>query len=171
MDQHQQTSRHPNHHWFPHIGLQATWILCLSSLPPDSRPWFPNEMQNVLSSEKRTLDHWVTVQLFFSIAQVRCFWRCFWYFFLPVNFVFNMLWHSTLWTAPFQWWPSVTYPLCGGRQWSSSGPLPSQQCSPLLCFQRTRETHNLHCMDCHLLNLKCKYFNILRYWILFFHEL
>ncbi len=28
-------------------------------------PWFPNEMQNLLSSEKRTLDHWATVQLFF----------------------------------------------------------------------------------------------------------
>ncbi len=34
-------------------------------------------MQKLLSSEKRTLDHWATVQLFFSIAQVRCFWRCF----------------------------------------------------------------------------------------------
>ncbi len=42
-------------------------------------PWFPNEMQNVLSSEKRTLDHWATVQLFFSTAQVRCFWRCLWF--------------------------------------------------------------------------------------------
>ncbi len=40
-------------------------------------PWFPNEMQNVLSSEKRTLDHWATVQFFFSLAQVRCFWQCF----------------------------------------------------------------------------------------------
>ncbi len=40
-------------------------------------PWFPNEMQNVLSTEKRTLDHWATVQLFFSLVQVRCFWRCF----------------------------------------------------------------------------------------------
>ncbi len=40
-------------------------------------PWFPNEMQNLLSSEKRTLDHWATVQFFFSLAQVRCFWRCF----------------------------------------------------------------------------------------------
>ncbi len=40
-------------------------------------PWFPNEIQNVLSSEKRTLDHWATVQFFFSLAQVRCFWRCF----------------------------------------------------------------------------------------------
>ncbi len=39
--------------------------------------WFPNEMLNLLSSEKRTLDHWATVQLFFSLAQVRCFWWCF----------------------------------------------------------------------------------------------
>ncbi len=40
-------------------------------------PWFPNEMLNSLSSEKKTLDHWATVQFFFSLAQVRCFWRCF----------------------------------------------------------------------------------------------
>ncbi len=41
-------------------------------------PWFPNEMQNLLSSEKRTLDHWATVQFFFSTAQLRRFWRCLW---------------------------------------------------------------------------------------------
>ncbi len=40
-------------------------------------PWFPNEMQNLLWSKKRTLDHWATVQLIFSLAQIRCFWRCF----------------------------------------------------------------------------------------------
>ncbi len=40
-------------------------------------------------------------------------------------------------------------------QWSSSGPLPSQQCSPLLWFQRTRDTQNWYCMDGHLLILKC----------------
>ncbi len=34
-------------------------------------PWFPNKIQNLLSSEKRTLDHWATVQFFFSLAQVR----------------------------------------------------------------------------------------------------
>ncbi len=51
----------PNHHWLwkLHTGLQATWILCLSTLPPDSGTLFPNEMLNLLSSEKRTLDHWV----------------------------------------------------------------------------------------------------------------
>ncbi len=37
-------------------------------------PWFPNEIQNLLSSEKRTLDHWATVQFFYSLAQVRRLW-------------------------------------------------------------------------------------------------
>ncbi len=51
------TSRHhstPNHHWLQKLltGLQAAWILCLSTLPPDSRPWFPNEKLNLLLSEK-----------------------------------------------------------------------------------------------------------------------
>ncbi len=34
----------PNHHrlWKLHTGLQATWIMCLSSLPPDSGTLFPN---------------------------------------------------------------------------------------------------------------------------------
>ncbi len=41
-------------------------------------PWFTNEMLNVLSSEKRTLEHWAPVQ-FFSLSQVRCFWWCFWF--------------------------------------------------------------------------------------------
>ncbi len=40
-------------------------------------PWFTNEIKNVLSSEKSTLDLWATVQFFFSLSQVRCFWRCF----------------------------------------------------------------------------------------------
>ncbi len=40
-------------------------------------PFFPNKMLNLLSSEKRILDNWATVQFFFSLAQVRCFWRCF----------------------------------------------------------------------------------------------
>ncbi len=38
VDQHQQMTWHPNHHWLwkLYTGPQATWILCLSSLPPDS---------------------------------------------------------------------------------------------------------------------------------------
>ncbi len=68
-----------NHHrlWKCHTGLQVAWILCLSSLSSDSRPLFINGMENLLLSEKSTLDHWAPVQLFFSIAQVRCFWQCF----------------------------------------------------------------------------------------------
>ncbi len=151
----------PNHPWLRKLrtGLQAAWILCLSSLHPDSRPWFPNEMQNLLLSEKRTLDHWATVQLFFLLSpgkmlltlflfqkwlgspfpeDVWAWWLLMhwlqlqstpcealpsvwigfaWHysqacghscllvhlflpnFFLPVNFSFNMLWYSTLWTA------------------------------------------------------------------------
>ncbi len=42
-------------------------------------------------------------------------------------------------------------PFCGGCQWLSSGPLPSQQSSPLFWFQRTRDTRNLYCMDVNLL--------------------
>ncbi len=34
-------------------------------------------MQNVLLSEKRTLDRLATVQFCFSLARVRCFWCCF----------------------------------------------------------------------------------------------
>ncbi len=34
-------------------------------------------LQNLLSSKKRNLDHWVTVQFFFFLAQVRHFWWCF----------------------------------------------------------------------------------------------
>ncbi len=50
----------------------------------------------------------------------------------------------------------------------SFGPLPSQQCSPLLSFQRTSDIQNVYCMDGHLLKLKCKYSNIFRYWFLTF---
>ncbi len=38
----------------------------------------------------------------------------------------------------------------------------------LLWFQRTRDTQDGYCMDGHLLKLKCKYSNILRYWIMTF---
>ncbi len=67
----------PNHHrlWKLNIGLQETWAMIFSTLPPDSRTLVSKWKQNLLSSEKRTLDHWATVQFFFSLAQVRCLWR------------------------------------------------------------------------------------------------
>ncbi len=197
-------------------------------------------MQNVLLSEKRTLDLWATVQFFSSLAQVRCFWRrfsfrsglvalflkmsergdswctdssfssllvklsqmfesalldsisqachhpcCLCIFSYPISTVQSTL-HKYIHTYIYIYicvyvlcfdtelcdqphlWPSVTYPLCGGCQWLSSGSLPSQQCSPLLWFQRTRDAHNLYCMDSHFMKLKCKYSNILIYWFLTF---
>ncbi len=138
---------------FKQLGFCASPVFIQT---PVSRNWFPNEMLLLLSSEKRTLDHWATVQFFFSLAQVRWHCSCFrsglvalflkmsergdsWCtdssfssllvklsqvfesalldsilklafipvafllnFFLPVNFAFNMLWYSTLWTVlPF----------------------------------------------------------------------
>ncbi len=90
------------------------------------RPWFPNEMQNLLSYEKRTLDHWATGQLIFSLALVLKTSERSWcthssfsprlvklsqvfesplldsILKLPVYFAFNMLWYSTLQRAtPF----------------------------------------------------------------------
>ncbi len=89
-------------------------------------PWFPNEMQNLLSYEKRTLDHWATGQLIFSLALVLKTSERSWcthssfsprlvklsqvfesplldsILKLPVYFAFNMLWYSTLQRAtPF----------------------------------------------------------------------
>ncbi len=39
MDQHQQMTLHPNHNrlWKLNTGLQATWAMSFSTLPPDSR--------------------------------------------------------------------------------------------------------------------------------------
>ncbi len=55
---------------FKQLGLWAS--------PPflqTIRHWSPNEIQNLLSSEKFSfLDHWATVQFFFSLAQVRRLW-------------------------------------------------------------------------------------------------
>ncbi len=69
----------PNHHWLEtsHWTSSNMDSVPLHDFLQTLGPWFPNEMQNILSSEKRTLDHWATVQLFFSLAQVRCFWCCF----------------------------------------------------------------------------------------------
>ncbi len=36
--------------------------------------------------------------------------------------------------------------------------MPSQQCSPLLWFGRTSDTHNVYCMDGHLLNIDIQFF-------------
>ncbi len=80
VDQHQQMT------WQPKSSLTGNFTdfkqhgFCASPVFLQTLgPWFPNEMQNLLSSEKRTLDHWATVQFFFSTAQVRRFWRSLWF--------------------------------------------------------------------------------------------
>ncbi len=63
--------------WKFHTGLQATWILCLSTLPPDSGTLISQLNAKFTFIWKRSLDYWETVQVFFSLAEVRCLWRCF----------------------------------------------------------------------------------------------
>ncbi len=67
----------PNHHWLWNLTLDFKQLVLWASPPflQTLGPWFPNEIQNLLSSEKRTLDHWATVQFFFFLAQVRRLWR------------------------------------------------------------------------------------------------
>ncbi len=78
VDQHQQMT------WQPKSSLTVETSHWTSSnmdsvplhSPPDSGTLISKwKCKNLLSSEKRTLDHWATVQFFFSTAQVRCFWR------------------------------------------------------------------------------------------------
>ncbi len=186
--------------WSPKSSLTVetshwTWILCLSTLPPDSGTLISKWNAKFTFFWKEDFGP-LSNSSFFSLAQVICLSSLlvklsqvfesalldsilklaiipvacahFPTQFLPVNFAFNMLWYSTPWTAtPFSNDP-VTYPLCGGCQWSSSGLMPSQQCSPLLWFQRTRDTQNVYCMVGHFWKRKCKYSNIFRYWFLTF---
>ncbi len=184
-------------------------------------------MQNVLSSETRTLDHWATVQFFFSLAQVRCLWRCFCFRsglvalflkmsecgdswctdssfssllvklskvfesalldsilklvvipvacahfptqFLPVNFVFNMLWYSTHWTAtPYSYDPLWLTLFVEGV---NDHLLDHCQVSivPHYCAFKEQEIPRIHTVWMVIYwNSKCKYSNILRYWFLTF---
>ncbi len=75
VDQHQQMT------WQPKSSLTVEtshWTSSnMDSVPLQSSS--DSEMQNLLSSKKRNLDHWATVQFFFSTAQVRRFWRCLWF--------------------------------------------------------------------------------------------
>ncbi len=67
----------PNHHWLwkLYTGPQATWILCLSSLPPDSGTLISKGNAKFTFIRER-LDHSAAAQSFLSLAQTRRFWRC-----------------------------------------------------------------------------------------------
>ncbi len=67
--------------------------------------------------------------------------------FYALNTWLGFLLHELLHQCGVAWRQSACGSLCGGCQWSSSGPLLSQECSSLLWFQRTRDTQNLYCMD------------------------
>ncbi len=67
----------PNHHWLwkLHTGLQATWILSLSTLPPDSGTLISKWNAKFTFIWKEDFGP----LSFFSTAQVRRFWRCLWF--------------------------------------------------------------------------------------------
>ncbi len=69
----------PNHHWLwkLHTGLQATWILCLSTLPPDSGALISKWNATFTFIWKEDFGPLRNSPVLFSLAQVRCFWHCF----------------------------------------------------------------------------------------------
>ncbi len=114
-------------------------------------PW----KQNLLSSEKRTLYHWATVQFFFSLAQVRCFWRCFCFrsglvaLFLKISERGDSWYRLQLQFTPCEALPSVWI----GFTWLYSQACGNPCClcafsNPIFYFQ---ETLHLICFDTALL--------------------
>ncbi len=71
----------PNHHWLwkLHTGLQATWILCLSTLPPDSGTLISKWNAKFTFIWKEDFGPLSNSPVIFSTAQVRCFWCCLWF--------------------------------------------------------------------------------------------
>ncbi len=69
----------PNHHWLwkVHTGLQATWILCLSTLPPDSGTLISKLNAKFTLIWKEDFGPLSNSPVIFPLAKVRCFWRCF----------------------------------------------------------------------------------------------
>ncbi len=58
------------------LDLKQQWFCASPLFLQTLGPWFPKEMQNLLSSENITLDHSAAVQSFLSLAQARRFWHC-----------------------------------------------------------------------------------------------
>ncbi len=209
----------PNHHWLwkLHTRLQATWILCLSTLPPDS---------GTLISKLNAKFAFIWKEHFGPLSNSPVI-----FLLSPGQMLLTMFLFQTWLGSPFPedvwaWWllmhwfqlqftprealPSVwigfawqysqacghpcclctySYPISSFQSTlhlicfdtalleqptisvmtlCDLPSLSSQKCSPLLWFQRTSDTHNVYCMDGHLLKLKCKYSNILTYWFLTF---
>ncbi len=91
-------------------------------------------------------------------------------FFLPVNFVFNMLWYSTPWTPPP---PSLSVmTLCDLLSlWRVSlivfWTIVKSSVFSIIVLSKNKRCPEFILYGCHLLKLKCKYSNILRtdFWL------
>ncbi len=81
VDQHQQMTWQPKSSLTVklHTGLQATWILCLSTLPPDSGTLISKWNAKFTFIWKEDFGPLSNSPVLFSTAQVRCFWRCLWF--------------------------------------------------------------------------------------------
>ncbi len=72
-------------------------------------PWFPNEMPNLLSSEKRTLDHWAMVVLFLLSSGKM----------LLTMFLFQKWLGSPFTEDVWAWWLNALTPASVHSLWSS----------------------------------------------------
>ncbi len=93
------------------------------------------------------------------------------HFFLPVNFACNMLWYSTHWTAPPP--PLSVMTLCDlPSLWRVSiivfWTIAKSAVFPIIVVSKNKRYPQLILYGYLLLKLKCKYYNILRYWFLIF---
>ncbi len=68
----------PNHHWLwkLYTGPQATWILCLSSLPPDSGTLISKGNAKCTFIREHNFGPLSSSPVLLSLAQARRFWRC-----------------------------------------------------------------------------------------------
>ncbi len=68
----------PNHHWLwkLYTGPQATWILCLSSLPPDSGTLIYKGNAKFTFIREHNFGPLSSSPVLLSLAQARRFWRC-----------------------------------------------------------------------------------------------
>ncbi len=68
----------PTHHWLwkLYTGPQATWILCLSSLPPDSGTLISKGNAKFTFIREHNFGPLSSSPVLFVLAQARRFWRC-----------------------------------------------------------------------------------------------
>ncbi len=187
-------------------------------------PWFPNEMQNLLYSEKRTLDHLINSPVLFLLSPGKMLLTMFlfqkwlgspfpedvWAWWLLMHWLqlqftpceaLPSVWISFAWqysqacghpcclctfSYPISSFQSTLHLICFDTALLEQPPLsvmtlcdlPSlwrvsmivfwtitkSAVFPIIVVSKKSDTQNLYCKDGHLLKLKCKYSNILRYW-------